>query len=35
MTLKKLIKERAENGQEIDLELFNAYIGTVAKIKGA
>ena len=35
MTLKKLIKERVENNQEIDLELFNAYIGTVAKVKGA
>ena len=34
MTLKKLIRERIENGQEIDTELFNAHIGTVAKIKG-
>jgi len=33
-TLKKLIKERVETGQEIDLELFNASIGTYAKIKG-
>ena len=35
MTLKKLIRERVEGNQEIDLELFNAYIGTVAKIKGS
>lgn len=35
MTLKKLIKERVANSQEIDLEIFNAHIGTVAKIKGA
>jgi hypothetical protein len=35
MTLKKLIRERVENNQDIDLEIFNAYIGTVAKIKGA
>jgi hypothetical protein len=35
MTLKKLVKERMENNQEIDLEIFNAHIGTVAKIKGA
>ena len=33
-TLKKLIKERYENGQDINLEMFNAQIGTVAKIKG-
>jgi hypothetical protein len=33
MTLKKLIRERIENSQEIDLEMFNANIGTVAKIK--
>jgi len=33
-TLKKLIRERVENNQEIDLELFKAHIGTVAKIKG-
>lgn len=33
-TLKKLIRERMESGQEIDLELFNASIGTYAKIKG-
>ena len=35
MTLKKLIRERVENGQEIDLEIFNAHIGQKAKIKGA
>ena len=35
MTLKKLAKERLQAGQEFDIELFNAYIGTVAKIKGA
>ena len=34
-TLKKLIRERAEAGQEIDLEIFNAHIGTIAKITGA
>jgi len=34
MTLKKLIRERVEAGQEIDLEIFNAHIGTIAKIKG-
>mgnify|MGYP003151011006 FL=1 len=33
-TLKKLIRERVEAGQEIDLEIFNAYIGTIAKVKG-
>ena len=33
-TLKKLIRERVENKQEIDLEIFNAHIGTVAKIRG-
>ena len=33
-TLKKLIRERVEAGQEIDLEIFNAHIGTIAKIKG-
>jgi hypothetical protein len=33
-TLKKLIRERVENKDEIDLEIFNAHIGTVAKIKG-
>jgi hypothetical protein len=33
-TLKKLIRERYENGQDINLEMFNAQIGTVAKIKG-
>ena len=35
MTLKKLLRERVENNQEINLEIFNAHIGTVAKIKGA
>ena len=35
MTLKKLIRERVENRQEIDLEIFNAHIGQKAKIKGA
>jgi hypothetical protein len=34
-TLKKLIRERVEAGQEIDLEIFNAHIGTFARIKGA
>jgi len=33
-TLKKLIRERVENNQDINLEMFNAQIGTVAKIKG-
>jgi hypothetical protein len=33
-TLKKLIKERYESGQNINLEIFNAQIGTIAKIKG-
>ena len=33
-TLKKLIRERVEAGQEIDLEMFNANIGTIARIKG-
>jgi len=33
-TLKKLIRERVENNQKIDLEMFNANIGQVAKIKG-
>jgi|TARA_R100001244_G_scaffold1189_3_gene1876 hypothetical protein len=32
MTLKKLIHERVENSQEIDLEMFSAYLGTKAKI---
>ena len=35
MTLKKLIRERVENSQDIDLDIFNAHIGTIAKIKGA
>ena len=34
-TLKKLLRERVQNNEEIDLEIFNAHIGTVAKIKGA
>jgi hypothetical protein len=34
-TLKKLLRERVENNEEIDLDIFNAHIGTVAKIKGA
>jgi hypothetical protein len=29
-----LIRERIEAGQEIDLEMFNGYVGTIAKIKG-
>jgi hypothetical protein len=33
-TLKKLIRERVENSQPINLEIFNAHIGTIAKIKG-
>ena len=33
-TPKKLIRERVEAGQEIDLEIFNAHIGTIAKIRG-
>ena len=35
MTLKKLIRERVEANQEIDLDIFNAHVGTVAKIEGA
>ena len=35
MTLKELVRERIENSQEIDMEIFNAKIGTIAKIKGA
>jgi len=34
MTLKKLIRERVEENQEIDLDIFNAHVGTIAKIKG-
>ena len=34
MTLKKLIRERVESNQEIDLDIFNAHVGTIAKIKG-
>jgi hypothetical protein len=33
-TLKRLIRERVEAGLEIDLDIFNANIGTIAKIKG-
>ena len=33
MTIKKVIRERVENSQEIDLEIFNANLGTIAKIK--
>tara|TARA_R110000824_G_scaffold58524_1_gene158091 strand:+ start:47 stop:628 length:582 start_codon:yes stop_codon:yes gene_type:complete len=33
-TLKKLIRERVESQQIINLELFNAFVGQVAKIKG-
>ena len=39
-TLKKLIRERVENSKlyknypPIDLDIFNAHIGTIAKIKG-
>tara|TARA_R110000765_G_scaffold401980_1_gene497655 strand:- start:251 stop:832 length:582 start_codon:yes stop_codon:yes gene_type:complete len=33
-TLKKLIRERVESQQTINLELFNAFVGQVAKIKG-
>ena len=33
-TLKKVIKDCIQNGTKIDLEIFNAQLGTVAKIKG-
>ena len=33
-TLKKLVRERVESNKSIDLDLFNAYVGQVAKIKG-
>ena len=33
-TLKKLVRERVENNQTIDMELFNAQVGQIAKIKG-
>ena len=33
-TLKKLVRERVENNQRIDMELFNAHVGQIAKIKG-
>ena len=35
MTLKKLIRERVEANQEIDLDIFNAHVGTIAKLEGA
>ena len=31
-TLKKLIKDRLQNGQEIDTEMFNASVGQIAKL---
>ena len=34
MVLKKLIRERGEANQEIDLEIFNAHVGTLAKLEG-
>ena len=34
-TLKKVIRESIENGETIELERFNAFIGTTAVIKGA
>ena len=34
MVLKKLIRERVEANQEIDLEIFNAHVGTLAKLEG-
>ena len=34
-TLKKVIREDMGNGHKLDGEIFNTYIGTVAKIKGA
>jgi hypothetical protein len=33
MTLKGWVKERLQSGQEIDLEMFGAYVGTEAKIR--
>lgn len=33
MTLKGWIKERLQSGEDIDLEMFGAYVGTEAKIK--
>lgn len=33
-TLKKLVRERVEANQPIDLELFKAYVGQTANIKG-
>ena len=34
MTLKTWAKNRIDNGQEIDLDLFGVYQGNRAKIKG-
>jgi len=34
-TLKKMLRESIENGENIELERFNAFIGTTAVIKGA
>jgi hypothetical protein len=34
-TLRKLVKDRYVEGQEINLELFNAFVGTRAKLKGS
>jgi hypothetical protein len=34
MTLKKIIKDRVEANQEIDLELFNGQLLTMANLKG-
>ncbi len=33
-TLKKMLRESIENGEKIELERFNAYLGTTAVIKG-
>ena len=33
MTLKGWIKDRLQSGQDIDLDMFGAYVGTEAKIK--
>ena len=33
-TLKKMLRESIENGETVDLERFNAYLGTTAVIKG-
>ena len=34
MTLRTWIKNRIENGQEIDYDVFGVYVGNRAKIKG-